>query len=181
MWRCYLRLEALDESGRGSGNVVDVVDTSFALGRDAERCNVVLPHADVEPVHARIDVDPDNPNWRVFVRTGHPASGADRAPGGGGCARSRPHPPMTILNGFPLWRAQPLHRGDVLSLGPFDVALVDAGVVLHTGERLSLCAARVDEVQWQLLDAKIKADYAWYTQEVLHRPSRKQKPHRAPT
>ena len=164
MWRCFLCVDTLDESGKRQGRVVDVEGSAFALGRDAEQCNVVLPHADVEPVHARIDVDPDNPSWRVFVRPECVYSSSS----------SSQQSAVAVLNGFPLWRTQPLHRGDVLSLGPYDVVLVDAGVVLRsTGERLSFCAASVDDVHWEPHDAKIRQDYAWFAEHVLHRPTHK--------
>lgn len=155
-------MEMLDESGRAGGTVLDVEDTTFALGRDAAQCSIVLPHEDIAAVHARIDVDPENPVWRVFVRPecSPPAVAAHT------------HAPMTILNGFPLWRTQPLHRGDVLSLGPFDLALADAGVVLHTGERLSFCAASTRDVAavWPPRDAKVRAEGRWAAETLLHRP-----------
>ena len=52
------------------------------------------------------------------------------------------------------------------------VALADAGVVLHTGERLSLCAAstREDAAAAPLRDARVRAEAHWLTETVLHCP-----------
>ena len=176
MWRCFLRVEVLDECGRASGSVVDVEDATFALGSDGAQSNVVLPHEDIAAVHARIDVDPENPAWHVFVRPAGPAAALRLDHRHHRHHRSHRHAPapapVTVLNGAPLWRPQPLHRGDVLSLGPFDVALADAGVVLHTGERLSLCAAgtREDAAAAPLRDARVRAEAHWLTETVLHCP-----------
>ena len=172
MWRCFLRVEVLDESGRASGTVLDVEDTTFALGSDAAQCGVVLPHEDIAAVHARIDVDPENPGWRVFVRPEGTPEALHAHGHGHAHGHARSHAPVTILNGFPLWRTQPLHRGDVLSLGPYDLALADAGVVLHTGERVSFCAASTRDAAalWPLHDAKVRAEGTWTAQTVLHRP-----------
>ena len=167
MWHCYSKLEVLNESGEQSGTVIDVVDTTFTLGNNASMCNIVLPHEDVEAIHAHIDVDPDNIAWHVFVRAEHPRDDISKRSGD---AQFHRVPAMTILNGFPLWRTQPLHNGDVLSIGPFDLSLVDAGVVLHTGERLMLSAENIgDNSKPEIID-KIKAECEWYTDTILHRP-----------
>ena len=167
MWQCYLKIEVLDENGEGSGTIVDVVDSTFTLGSDSSLCNIILPHEDVEPVHAHIDVDPENSAWRVFVRTEHPHDDQSSRSKG---VRLHRRPAMTILNGFPLWRPQPLHHGDVLSIGPFDLSILGAGVVLHTGERVLLCPENVGEISWPEVDKVIKTECEWFTDTVLHRP-----------
>ena len=164
MWQCYVKIEILDENGEGTGTIVDAVDSTFTLGSDSSLCNIVLPHEDVEPVHAHIDVDPENSAWRVFVRTEHPH---DDPSGRSNGVRLHRRPAMTILNGFPLWRPQPLHHGDVLSIGPFDLSVLGAGVVLHTGERVLLCPENVGEISWPEVDRKIKAECEWFTDTVL--------------
>jgi hypothetical protein len=150
MWRTYVRLALLDsDTGQRRRKEFEVRGTPVRIGRDAGHCHVALPHAgDVAPVHAAIDVDPDNAIHRVFVRAED-------------CE-------LALLNGFPIYRPQPLHTRDVLSVGSCDFEFLDAGVVSfrEPGRRISVCAPAAAD-----LPATLRAESYAFIRRTLRPPA----------
>ena len=150
MWRVRSEFALLDRSTGNAVKTFPVEGTLIQVGRDPEKCHLRLNHRDVAPQHCTISIWPENKNGNIFLQ-----------PEGTS---------LVLLNGFKVSKAQGLHRGDVISIGPFDLGVVESGFFSSIPEKSKNFVSFLDAPGSEELIDIVSEEIDWFIDYYLHRP-----------
>lgn len=150
MWHVESEFVLLDRSTGNAARTFKVEGSLIKIGRDPERCNLRLNHPDIESHHCTVCVWPENKNGNVFLE-----------PEGTS---------VVLLNGLKVAKAQALHRGDVISIGPFDFGVAESGFFSCIPERASKFTSFLDSPGSRGVIDTVTEEVNWIIENYLHRP-----------
>lgn len=150
MWHVRSEFALLDRNTGNAVKTIAIEGTLIHIGRDYEKCHLRLNHADVAPQHCSICIWPESKTGNMFLK-----------PDGTS---------LVLLNGMKVVKSQALHKGDVISVGPFDFGVIESGFFSSIPEKAKKFVSFLDSPGSEELIDTVSEEIEWFIDNYLQRP-----------